>query len=383
LNLDWRKRIIFEAKLKPMELARFSVFAEIKDRTEKTPENCFIFDNGRKYVEIDKTTGLLTSYKIDGIEYVGDGFGLCSFDDNADPWGMSREQLKRIGTNEKPFISSLNPSGPFKNMKTVQVIENGDIYLGIEAFFELDNTKARILYKIYKNNDDVDIDVTLYMGDINKIIKLKMPVSVEGTLIGQTAFGTEPLFDDGRENVAHRFVAIDNNSKCLSLLNKEVYGSHFENNCLYMSLVRGATYCAHPIGERQLIPNDRFTKKIDQGENAYSFRLTVLDRNQLERKAEEFINKPYALNIFPIPTSNEKIKPFQIELGGDIISMPTLKKSSTDNGLIFRLLNNTPDSVKSYIKVNGQCLDLTFGKYEVKTVVYQNGKLTESYELLI
>ena len=28
LNLDWRKRIIFEAKLKPMALTRFSVYVE-------------------------------------------------------------------------------------------------------------------------------------------------------------------------------------------------------------------------------------------------------------------------------------------------------------------------------------------------------------------
>ena len=58
-----------------------------------------------------------------------------------------------------------------------------------------------------------------------------------------------------------RLVAIDNNGTCLALLNRDVYGSHFENSALYMSLVRGVTYCAHPIGESPLIPMDRFTKK--------------------------------------------------------------------------------------------------------------------------
>ena len=77
-----------------------------------------------------------------------------------------------------------------------------------------------------------------------------------------------------------KFVALDMGEKCISLMNTGVYGSHFENDALYMSLVRGVTYCAHPIGERELIPNDRFTKKIDQGENNYSFRLTVTDRGQ-------------------------------------------------------------------------------------------------------
>lgn len=383
LNLDWRKRIIFEANLKSMALARYSVYIDFENtvKTQKTPS--FVFDNGRKYVEIDESTGLITSYKIDGTEYLKEGFGLCGFDDNADPWGMSREQLKHMGTKEKSFKPSTNPKGAFEGMKNVQVVEDGDIYLGIESFFECDNSKARILYKIYKNNDNVDIDVTLYMGDINKIVKLKLPISVSGTLIGQTAFGTDTLFTDGRENVAHRFVAVDSQGSCLALMNKGVYGSHFENNCLYMSLVRGVTYCAHPIGERELIPLDRFTKKIDQGENNYSFRLTVTNRNLLERKTLEFVQQPYALNIFPIPNNNLHSKDLNVSLGGNIISMPTLKKAYGKDAIIFRLLNNTPNTVDSYIKVNEKTLNLFFGKYEVKTVVYENGKLTESYELLI
>jgi glutamine cyclotransferase len=84
------------------------------------------------------------------VEYLEKGFGLYSFDDNADPWGMGRDQLLRMGTNGKAFALSKEPKGVFAGMKSVQVIENGDIYLGIEAFFECDCTRARILYKIYK-----------------------------------------------------------------------------------------------------------------------------------------------------------------------------------------------------------------------------------------
>lgn len=382
LTLDWRKRIIFEAKLKPMSLNRFSVYIDFIESKKLERKKEFVFESARKYVEIDESTGLLKSYKLDGVEYIGEGFGLCSFDDNSDPWGMDREQLKRLGTNEKPFILSKEPKGPFKTLKSVQVVENGDIYLGIEAFFECDCSKARILYKIYKNSDDIDIDVTLYMGDIDKIIKLKIPFASDGALIGQAPFGTDKLFMDGRENVSHRFVALDTGSKCIAMLNKSIYGSHFENGCLYMSLSRGVTYCAHPIGQRELIPSDRFTKKIDQGENNYSFRLTVTDRSKLERKTQEFIYPPYALNIFPIPSENQN-KPLDVSIKGDIISMTTAKKAYGSDAVIFRLLNNTDFPMESGITVNGEALPLSFGKYEVKTVVYENGKLSESYELLV
>ncbi len=382
LNLDWRKRIAFEAQLKPLELNRFSVFVEFEKITEKEKKQSLVFQNERKYVEIDKETGLLKKYAIDGIDYIKDGFELVALEDNSDPWGMSNEQQKRMGWDEKAFTLMKTPSGVFKNMKSIQVIEDGDIFLGVEAFFEHENTRATIKYKIYKLNDDIDIDVTLFMGDIDKIIKLKVPVAINGTLIGQTAFGTEELFTDARENVALRFLAIENDKSSLALINNGTYGSHFENNALYISLVRGVTYCAHPINDRQLIPSDRFTKKIDQGENSFSFRLTVTDTNKLERKAQEFTQKPYALNLFPVPSSN-KDKDFSVSLGDDTISLVTMKKADDKNATIFRLLNNSNDEIKTSISVNSTTLPLNFGKYEVKTVVYENGKLREEEMLII
>lgn len=382
LNLDWRKRIAFEAELKPLELNRFSVFVEFEPIKNKEKKESLIFKNDRKYVEIDKKTGLLKKYCIDGIDYVKDGFELVSFDDNSDPWGMSGEQQKRMGTNEKAFTLSKTPSGVFKNMKSIQVIEDGDIFLGIEAFFEYENTKAVIKYKIYKLNDDVDIDVTLFMGDIDKIIKLKVPVAINGTLLGQTAFGTEELFTDARENVSLRFIGVENNNKTLTLINNGTYGSHFENDALYISLVRGVTYCAHPINDRQLIPSDRFTKKIDQGENSFSFRLTVTNTNKLERKAQEFTQKPYAINLFPVPSSNKE-KDYSVSLGDDQISLVTMKKADGKNATIFRLLNNSNELIETSISVNSTTLPLQFTKYEVKTVVYENGELSEEEMLII
>ncbi len=383
LNLDWRKRIIFKAKMAPLSMTRYSVYVDYKEKQTAEKNGTFVFDNGRKHVEIDPETGLLRSYRIDGVEYLRGGFGLVGFDDNADPWAMGSHQLARLGENESPFVLSATPCGPFKGMRSVQTVENGDIYLGIEAFFEQRNSRARILYKIYKNTDDIDIDVTLYMGDIDRIVKLKLPFVVEGHLIGQTAFGTEELFTDARENVAHRFVAVDTTERCIALLNRDVYGSHYENGSLYMSLVRGITYCAHPIQKRPLIPTDRFTKKADQGENRYSFRLTVCGRTALERKTQTFVTKPYALNIFPVPTDTSGIGDFNIELGDNATAVTAIKKADGRDAILIRVLNNTPDTVTSFIRVNEEKLPLVFGRYEVKTVVYENGALSESYELLI
>jgi alpha-mannosidase len=138
------------------------------------------------------------------------------------------------------------------------------------------------------------------MGDINRFVKLKVPFVKSGTLISQTAFGTEELFMDARENVSQRFLALrTEDGQCPAIINNCLYGSHFENGALYLSLTRGVSYCAHPIMDRPIIPSDRYVKKIDQGENNFSFRLGVFAENQLENAAQLFNHKPYALNVFP------------------------------------------------------------------------------------
>lgn len=381
LNLDWRKRIIFEAELPPMSLKRYSVYVEHQAVAKPELTDCIVYDNGHKYVEIDRNTGLLKSYRLDGKEYVKDAFTLTMFDDNPDPWAMGKEQLKRLGTNGQAFSLSDNSQGVFKGMKSIQVIEDGDIYLGVEAFFEKESSKARIEYRIYKNNDDVDVNVTLFFHDINKIVKLGIPVCNFGKVIGQTAFGTDELFTDGRENVSHRFTAVQSGDRFAAIFDKSRYGGHFENGTLYLSLVRGTTYCAHPIEARPLIPLDRFTKKMDQTEHNYSFRLSVCNESELDRKANEFNRKPYAVNVFPLG-EKPKVNTFNINTSNNNITLVTMKKSDKRDGYILRFINNYKETQTTTITVGNAGCDFTFKKYEVKTLFY-NGTLNELHLLEI
>ena len=74
LNLDWRKKIVFHAKLKPMALNRFSAYVDYVPIVEK--ETCTVptedivrFGKNTK-VTISCETGLLTSFVSGGREYI-------------------------------------------------------------------------------------------------------------------------------------------------------------------------------------------------------------------------------------------------------------------------------------------------------------------------
>lgn len=93
--------------------------------------------------------------------------------------------------------------------------------------------------------------------------------------------------------------------------------------------------------------------------------------------------KPFALNIFPVPSNTTGIGEFNVELGDGVTTLAAMKKADGKEAILLRLLNNSPDALTSYIKINGSVMPLSFGKYEVKTIVYEHGVLSESYELLI
>ena len=386
LNLDWRKRFIIRSRLKPLAVSRFSLYADfrpVEQKPELPANSDIIFDMNGKHVEIDGKTGFMRSYKIKGTEYIkGNAFCPFMYEDNADPWGMGDFQLESMGRNPEPFRLMEKPDGVFEGMKPIQVIEDGDIYLGVECFFIKDNTRIRVEYDIYKTNPYVDVKVDVFTGDVNKLIKLSLPVAQKGEYIGQICFGTEPLYMDGRECVSQRFVAVKNEKNCLALINDASYGSSFRDDEISVSLIRTATYCAHPICDRELIPTDRFVKKIDMGERNFAFRLTVADESELERLATEFCQKPYACNVFPIER-DEKMADFNFDIEDKNIVLIAMKKRYGKDSFILRLLNNSPASKTTTLTLNGTSINLTFGKYEAKTVEYADEKLIEHYEMLI
>lgn len=375
INLDWRKRVIFRAQLEPMAISRYSIYVDYKPKSEvqKTEFNGnIIYENDGTYIEINKKTGLLSSYKKNGKEYIKDeAFYLCQYDDNADPWGMGSHQLITMGTNPQRFSLMSKPDGVFDGMESVQVIEDGAVILRVECFFKLQNSRARVEYTIHKATGELDVKVDLFAGEINKMYRLCVPAAFDGEYRGQTVFGTQPLYMNGRECVAQRYVYLKGEKECLALMNKGTYGSKYADGVMEMSLLRTATYCAHPIGDRQLLPLDRYTEKIDLEERSFSFRLCVAKEEELERLAQELTAPPYVCNVFPIER-NTVSKAFDVAISNKNIVLTAFKKRNFAQDYVLRFINNTPEKQKTEFTLNSAKIKLSFGAFEVKTVIYNS-----------
>ena len=393
IPLEWRKRVVFNATLEPMTLNRFDCAFDIIDKKPcascKENDTHFLFNANNLHIEINKSTGLIDSYCKNGDNYVKSGaFSLDVYKDNHDPWGMMVNSFKdkvgsfRIATPEetKEFCCLDAP------LPAVHVIESGNVRTVIEAIFCYNNSRAVVKYYL-SEKDSFKIDIRVVWAEKQKMIKMAIPTSFGADVcIGEQAYGREMLKDNLDENVSHNYIALTGYGKALCAINNGVYASSFdgENGILNITLLRSPSYCAHPIFDgkvhRKVMPQDRYTPYIEQGERDFSFMFEIGDEKEIldtaPRIAQLFGMQPMVYSFYPTGVGEKPEIPFTMD--GKIIQMTALKKAECQEGYIIRLFNPTGENQSCNISFMKNKMNLIFGKYEIKTIRVADDSICET-----
>ena len=333
---------------------------------DRTPQTEFDLPGETKAV-FDPVGGALASFSVKGYEYLNNGaFTPVIYDDNPDPWGW---YMSTVGTNYRRADCTI----------PLRVIERGDLLTTVESFYTTGKSDIRVAYTLYKDFNYVDITVNAYWNDEGKGLKLELPLPEGGIFMGQTAFGTQTYTQD-LEQCSQRFVGVFIGDKLLTVFKDGTYGCSYENDKLYLDLLNGSVYCAHPVGNLPIMDENRFQRYIDLGRHEFTFRLELCDLNDVERKAAAFTQKPYALNFYPHGTGERHETP-AVTLSDETITLSCFRKVDPDTYMV-RLFNGINGDKTCTCTVFGKSLDLSFGKYEVKTLLYKNGELTEQRSML-
>ncbi len=386
LHLDWRKRVVFHAKLEPMKMNRFNckytIIPEKPVPTLASDDTHFIFESKDMQVKISKETGLMDKYAVNGVDYIKPhAFAINVINDSPDAWGMLVTSFRdKIG--EFKLLSEEEGSA-FSGVKSfipsVRIIENGDVRTVVEAVFGYKHSRAVIQYKLSKTSPDVKVDVRLQWAEIQKMAKLSVPTAIINPYcIGQTAYGEENMPVDGSENVSQKYIVVKNDNMALSAINSGIYGSSMENGTLMLTLLRSPAYTGHPIEDREMLVQDRFTPHIDQGERFYNFEIsagnTAVIENVTPNKADAFNEKPMALSFFPCGDGSP-LKT-SLKISTDNVQMPVFKKAENGNGYIVRLFN--PSNKKSSATLSSELLPINdifeLNPFEILTIrITENG----------
>jgi len=293
---------------------------------------------------------------------------------------MSATCLTACGGGGDMGISCLRATSKRKTRTSTSRLEKGDLLTTVESIYDTGKSNVRVAYTLYKDFNYIDVTVNVYWNDAGKGLKLELPLKEIGRFIGQTAFGTQE-YGQETEECSQRFVGVEKDGNVLAIFKDGTYGCSIENGNLYITLLNGSVYCAHPVDYLPIIDESRFNHYIDLGRHEYTFRLEVCKEEELERKATAFTQKPYALNFYP-HGDGEKKETAAVTLSNENVGLSAFRKVAMDTYMV-RLVNNFKDETECNCTVFGQPIKLAFGKYEVKTLLYKDGKLEEQKSMLV
>lgn len=383
-SLDWRKRVCFRAELEPMSINRFDCELHVENYPRRKIEPCseteehFTFDNGKMQVLISKKTGLIDKYRVNGVDRLNpESAKITVYKDNEDPWGMRTDNFsERIG--EFALLSDKKANAfngyPDETLANVRVVENGAVRLKLQAIFGYADSFAVVTYSLPKNADYIDVKIRMLSNNSSRFYKLSFDTALDNPeFFGQTAFGTEKLRMQGKEAVYQKWCGVFDSSNAFAVINKGTHGGSADGNMFNISLLRTPVNSAHPIGDRQLADSDRSHDRIDIGERDFEFRLTT-DTSHIDAEAEIFNQPPIALSFFP--SGAKEKKETRVEISNPDVILSRFCKNG--NGVRIRLYNSADKQSETTLEIEKSEFLVSFGAFEVKTFIYENGTLTET-----
>lgn len=374
LKLDWRKKIVFRAELEPMSMNRFDCELHIEPKERRPIEKCnenethFLFENGRMKASINKETGLLDSYLVDGENYLKEQSAqICVYDDNEDPWGILNDGFYRfLGTFQLVSKEEANAFNgyPEEEIDNVRVIENGEVITRIQAIFIHAHSYAVVTYTFSKFDAYVDIKIKIYSNDANKMYKLSFPTTLnQSKYFGQMAFGREKLLKEGKEVFYQKWCGLFEEHKGFAVLNNGTYGGSCINNTLNISLLRTPVYSAHPIEDRPIADCDCNHEHIDMGEREFTYRLTT-DIEYIDALAEEYNQPVYALSFFPSRAGIKNNTRLEVDNQHLLLSRYARKD---DNEKYVRIYNSSDKVQTGTLKSGDKACEIELQPYEFQT----------------
>ena len=370
-NLDWIQKISFIGKIAPSSISRFNCrFTTVKKNSLIKPnydDNFITVCNEKMKVIINRKTGLIDFYEVDGEEYISESGKIEVYKDNEDPWGMTVNSFKDYeGTFTLMSDDEANEFIGYSDEKlpSVRVVEDGDVRIKVQAFFKYKRSVAVVEYTIPKKGTYIDVEILMYSNETNKMVKYVLDTKLEGIPYGETAFGYEKLCDDESESVYHKWCGLKEGKKNLYVINNGIYGGSFTNSTIKLSLLRTPIYAAHPIEERQIAPHDRFIKHIDMGERSFSFRITT--ESDVARQAQIYNEQPQLLSFFPSGDGERNNSAIIVDNPNIILS--SVKKCNGKYQLNLYNATDTQKDTEILLTKDNRKMRIHFGKHELKQI---------------
>jgi alpha-mannosidase len=393
INEDHRKRIVFEAMLRPSRMNRFDCRLDLVPRAPRSSvrarDAAVRFRTAELDLIINARTGLIDRYRVDGVDYLKPGAcRLLLSADDADPWGMRVRRFRTI--IERSRLMSRRDAARLAGhdhdaLPAVRIIEDGPVRTIVEAMLRFGHSTACYRYKLPKSGTEIELEARICWNDVDRMLKLALPTTIRrARCLGQTAFGVADLPDNGDEAVAHKWTAVisSRDGPALTCINDATYGLDMSRGELRLSLLRAPAHAAHPVNADPITYPDRYTPRIDQGHHVFRFWINAGPAGtrlaRVHREALAKAETPMTLSFSP---SGAGARPAPgVILSDRVVQLVAVKCAEDNDDLILRLYEPTGSARRTTVSLpfSGVRATVHLGPFELRTLRFERhaGRLT-------
>jgi len=386
IPIDWRKKILFEAELAPFAVTTVlcrPVIRERKPVAEQQSGDEITLTGGGIRVQISKKTGWIRS-----MDRLGEGIlreesaKLLVIQGSEDPWGMTvsayRDVVGAFQLADPQQAGSI--AGLRHPIEPVRIIEQGAVRTVVEAIFTYDRSAAIVHYRFAHSTGQLEIAAVLQWMQPDQMVKLSVtPAFAQAACFAQDLFGKKQTKANGEETVGQQWVLLEGRRQALAVINSGLYAHDFDGAELRLTLLHAPAYCAHPVEDRTVLPQDRYLPRIDIGEHTMVLKFLAGDpgelRNTVDTMAQQENEPPFALSFFPAGHAADGESAITLDNRRILLSAATEARKGT----LIRLFNSADEFQDVQLKIPG--MDVTaalhFTPYEVKTLRIRRGELQE------
>jgi alpha-mannosidase len=387
LSVEWRKRVVFEANLKPAQMNRF--ICRLKKMTGKSDlpkreKPLLVLRSSNAEIAIRTTTGLIEYYKVKGVDILqARAFQTLVLEDYPDSWGM---KVRSFRDYEGRFsLMTEGESARFAGVSAprlvpVRVIEDGPVRTVVEALFIYNQSFICQRYKFPKRGSEFEVEVRVFWNEKDRMLKLAIPTKFrDGSCKGQVAYGVADFKNTNDELVAQKWTGVISSDKkhVLTVINDRTYGFDFKNGEIRLSLLRSPAYAADTGKSWSLGPQDRFIPRMDQGERVFHFWINGGKASErldlIERESSAKNEMPIALCFFPSGRGKEAVP--GLVLSDKVIQATAVKLGEQKKWLILRLFEPSGNKRETRISIPSISLDfdVSLDSFELKSLAVDLG----------
>jgi alpha-mannosidase len=269
----------------------------------------------------------------------------------------------------------------------LEVVEVGPVRARVILQMQAGESKLVQDIRLYRDVPRIDIECTIDYHGEHEMLKIAFPTTVaDPVATGEGPYGFAVREANGNEEPAQKWCDVsgkfaDGSVGGLAILNDAKYGYDCLGGELRLSVLRTPIYCFHDPA--QVDPRLRY-EFTDQGLQRFTYSLLPHSGDWREgdvvRQAQQ-LNQPCIVREEPAHTG--KLKPVfsMAEIDADNVIVEVVKQSECGCGVVVRAYEIHGVQTKAKLTLRlpaAKSVELSFRPYEIKTVLFTDGKIVET-----